>query len=124
MRPDKDWNKEDWEFFLDVWTAIASGKEVKGINRGDVDKGLVANWKRHFTNYAGVQGAPTDAELNKRRDDLDKEKKALPETMKADMRNRKVPCATVAFRPESSDGAETREYFDTKYAMIKTGDPR
>lgn len=109
---------------MDVWSSLAAGKQVKGINRGDVDKTLIANWKRHFTNYPNPTAAPTDLELSKRLEDLDKEKKAIPATMKEDMMNKKVPTASLECRPESCTGAEKTSFLEMKYAMIKRGDPR
>lgn len=120
----KEWAQKDWRFFLDVWGAIISGKQLEGVNRGEVDKQLASNWKRHFSNYEGKQGTPTPAELQKRKEDLDKDKKKLPTTMKEDIERRKVPRAEVIFIPPGCKDSEEESFLDVKYAQIKRGDPR
>jgi hypothetical protein len=119
-----DWEAGEWEFFLDVWTALALQKQVSGINRGLVDRQLVSNWKRHFTNYANQQAAPSAAELKRQKNELDKEKKTLPETMKEDIENKRVKRAVVQILPEARQDEEREAYREAQYAQIKFGDPR
>lgn len=118
------WEDEDWEFFLDVWTAIALGKQIKGINRGTVDANLAANWKRHFTNYASKEIENTSTYLRKARDDLDKQMKSLPAAMKDDLRNKRVSRANVFAMPKTRAEEDKKKFTDQPYAQFKIGDPR
>lgn len=118
------WERTNWAFFLQVWTAICSGKEPQGVNRGEVEKGLAANWKRHFTNYSSKGPAPTPAELQKMREDLDKDKKKLPDAMKQDISQKCVKKAEVFYLPESCQGSEADAFGKKMYAQMKRCDPR
>jgi hypothetical protein len=109
---------------LTVWSSITLGKQVKGINRGEVDPGLASNWKRHFTNYATKQIVPSQSELLKAKDDLDKQMKKLPDAMKEDIKNKKVSRANVIVRPRNADVDDKKGWTDKPYGQFKFGDPR
>lgn len=109
---------------MEVWSSITLGKQVKGINRGEVDKQIASNWKRHFTNYATKQVVPTEAEREKQKEDLDKEKKTLPATMKEDIKNKKVSRANIIVRPQDIADKDKDEWQELSYGQFKFGDPR
>lgn len=123
-RPDTSWEKEDWEEFLKVWSAIVARKPFQGASRGEVEKSILGNWKRHFSNYAAKPKALTPLQLKKAKLLLDSKGKQLPTAMKKDIANRKVPTAKFASLPKGIDCNEEEFESPARYVQIKQGDPR
>lgn len=115
------WQKEDWELFLQVWTGLAVGSPVQGINRGGEIKSTAACWKRHFTNYTSQPYPLSASELEQAKKDLDKDGKSLPELMKEDIANKRVARPEIFYLPDSTPAEE--EWHDQQYAQFKVGDP-
>lgn len=124
----KGWKTENWRTFLQVWTGIVTNKPTIGASRGgDVDKNILGNWKRHFSNLLGKPAPKTDAQLRKAKKALDTGGKELPAAMKSDIKKKRVPTATACHLPPSLElGAEDPVYIPQAipFVQIKEGDPR